>query len=153
MSEKSKQNICVLHTHNIIPDSQTTLTQGPEVPSFNQIMAPCSSEPCVDNPHSGDHSPGFMSGQPYCHMVNVACVAAIWIVCSRGIISMFQMLWEPEAISQIIKSIKRFHFSLNDWSEPGLFGQNYHDCVIPLLLWSYIKSTLLIHIHGGDYQH
>lgn len=151
--EKSKQNICVLHAHDRIPDSQTTLPQGSGVPSFNQIMAPCSSEPCVDNHHSGDHCPGFMSGQPHYLLVNIASVTAIWIVCYWEIISMFQMLWEPEVISQIIKSIKSFHFSLNDWSESGLFGQNYHDCIIPLLLWSYIKSNLLIHIHGSDFQH
>jgi hypothetical protein len=119
-------------------------------------MTPCSSEPCVDNHHLEDHSPSFMSGQAYYLLVNIASVAAIWIVCYWEIIRMFQMLWEPGAISQIIKSIKSFHFPPNDWSapsEPGLFGQNYYDCTVSLLLWSYIKRDFLTHVHGGDYRH
>ena len=78
MSEKSKQNIYVLlHAPSVIPDSQTTPTQCPVVPSFSQIMAPRSGEPCADNHHLEDHSLSSMSGQTYYLLVNIASVAAI----------------------------------------------------------------------------
>lgn len=156
MSETSKQNISVLlHAPNFVPDTQTTLTHWPMVPSFSQLMAPCSSEPCVDNHHLGTIPLASCQASPIIYWW-ILHLAAIWIVCYWEIISMFQMLLGLETISQIIKSIKSFHFPLNDWSTPnehGLFGQNHYDCITALLLWPYIKRDFLIHVPVGECLH